>query len=486
MRLFAKILSLFIVTNVYSQGLIINNTASFVVTANANLIIAENGGIYNVGDRTFDFNSNVRFTSLNQTNQFIGGTGVISFGNLYINKGLSVTPPTAGEVYLSNIDTRIANVLNLSAAGHFDLKNQLADLSTTGQVIGENEFSRIRATDASWNDGGGTGIIRAIRNNPSGNIAGLGLNITPSAALGNNTQIIRGCNALQGSGTYTGNWSIYRWYRITPGIGTYVPVTVNNFYYWGGSANAELNGHTETNLQMFQRVQYWNGITNPIYWEPRVTTTIIGSDYVSSTTTNNPIMLNYIEVTLGSTDNPLPVEYLSFKAFCNNSINTITWQTANENNNLGFYIEKSNDGLEWENLGFVAGNGNTNAVSSYQFNDIFPYSPITYYRLQQIDFDGQSKYSSIISVTCNQENTNEDIIAYYNNEQLVFTIKGSLNSNYTIILTNAIGQLIVSKRIQLENSIQSVSINSDFAQGIYYISLISEKNILSKPLLIKK
>ena len=486
MKLLVKILSLFIIFDIYSQGLVINNTASFVVSANANLVIFENGGIYNVGDRVFNINSNVLFTSLNTTNQFIGGMGVITFGNLYINKGLIATPDMAGEVYLSNVDTRIANVLNLSAAGHFDLKNQIADLGTTGQVVGENQHSRIRATDASWNDGGGIGIIRAIRNDPSGNVAGLGLNITPSAALGNNTVIIRGCNPLQGSGTFTGNWSVFRWYRIQPGTGTYTPITVNNFYYWGGAANAELNGHTEANLQMFQRVQYWNGTTNPIYWEPRTTTTVTGSDYVSSTTTNNTLMLIYIEVTLGSTDNPLPVEYLSFKAFCNNSINTITWQTVSENNNLGFNIEKSNDGIEWENLGFVAGNDNTNAVSSYYFNDNFPYSPITYYRLQQIDYDGQSNYSSIISITCNQENTEEEIVPLYNNGQLILNIYGNINNNYKIIVTNAIGQLIVSKHIQLENSIQSINIDGDFAQGIYYISLLSDKSILSKPLLIKK
>ncbi|MGQ9847802.1 MAG: hypothetical protein ACUVQP_09950, partial [Bacteroidales bacterium] len=350
---------------------------------------------------------------------------------------------------------------------------------------GEAEAHRIRATDASWNDGGGTGIIRATRNNPSGNVAGLGLDFTPSSALGNNTIIERGCNKLQGSGSYTGNYSIFRWYKITPGS-SISPLTINKFYYWGGTGNPELNGHNEAHLQMFQQVQYYNGSTNPIYWEPRNSSVNTGSDYVSSTTTNNPIMLNYILVTLGSTDKPLPVEYLSFKAFCNNSINTITWQTASENNNLGFNIEKSNDGIEWENIGFVAGNGNTNAVSSYQFNDNSPFIPVTYYRLQQIDFDGQTKYSNIISTTCNQENVDEEIIPMYNNGQLELTINGNINNHYSIIVTNAIGQLIVLKHIQLENPLQSISIISNLADGVYYISLVSEKSIISKPLIVHK
>ncbi len=460
----------------FSQGLIINNTPSFVLTANSNLVLSETAGIYNIGSRTFNSNSNVRFISSGTTNQFIGGTGEITFGNIFINK-------VGGGVYLIN-NTNIANTLNLSS-GHFDLKNFTCNLLTTGQVVGENENSRIRATGAAFNDGGGTGTIITTRNNPSGNVAGLGLNFTPSAALGNNTIIRRGCNALQGTGSYTGNYSIFRWYRIEPGTGTYTSITVNNFYYWGGVANAELNGHPEANLQMFQRVQYWNGTTNPIYWEPRTTSPIPASDYVSSSTTSNPMMINYILITLGSTTYPLPVEFLTFLGYCKENKNIIYWQTASETNNYGFEIQKSSDAQEWENIGFVYGQGNNNSDVSYQYEDINPYIPTSYYRLKQIDNDGNSTFSQIIQSTCYTENYNEDFIPYISNGQLTLNIQGIPNNSYKFVLTNAIGQTLYSSKITLSYKNEQVFVNIPLAKGIYYTTLISDKNITSKPFIIK-
>lgn len=460
----------------FSQGLV-NNATNFYLTANSNLILSGNANWTNNGTVTCVTNSNVKFTG--NTYQYIKGSNITSFSNVLVNN-------SGGGVVAGN-DMNILGTLTLST-GHFDLKNYIVDLNTSGTVSGENENARIRATSGTTgggSEGGNTGIIRAIRNNPSGNVAGLGLDFTPAAALGNNTRIMRGCNPLQGSGTFTGNYSIFRWYRISPGT-SISQLNINQFHYWGGTGNAELNGHTEANLQMFQRVQYYNGTTNPIYWEPRITNVTAGSDYVTSTTTNNPIMLSYIEVTLGSTDNPLPVEFMSFNASCNKNMNIITWQTASEVNNLGFNVEKSHNSFDWENIGFVQGHGNSNTVNSYSYEDHSPYTPITYYRLQQVDFDGNSKYSNIIAVSCNNETVEEEMTPLYSNGQLILNIVGNDDDHYKIIVTNAIGQTMITQAIQLENHVQSVTIEKTLSAGIYYVSMISEKTFISKPILISK
>jgi hypothetical protein len=371
--------------------------------------------------------------------------------------------------------------------GHLDLKDYVVDLSTSGSVSGESENARIRATDASWNDGLGNGYIIATQNNPSGNVAGLGFDFTPSVALGNNINIRRGHLKLQGSGNYMGNYSIFRYYAVYPvtaASGIYL--TVNKFNYWGGTGNPELNGHTESDLEMFQQVQYWNGNSNPIYWEPRSTNVFVGSDYVSSTTTSNPIMLDYILVTLASNSKPLPVELLTFSGICDSIGNLLQWKTASEHNNYGFYLEKSIDAEHWTTVQFIPGNGNTNFTMSYSANDIHPHYPITYYRLKQMDNDGIVNYSFIISVSCNNSShISEDIIPEYgNNSDVQFEITGIQNKEYQINIVNVLGQSLANKNILLSQQTQFIKLEHKFAPGMYYISLKGGNTVITKSFVV--
>ncbi|GAB4447059.1 MAG: hypothetical protein Fur0028_01840 [Bacteroidales bacterium] len=475
-NLFIVFLILFVL-KAHSQGLVVTNTANLVLTSNSNFILSQNANFINNGNVTCANNSNVKFTGIG-VDQFIGGNNTISFYNLYILKAQMLAPPQT-DLFLQQ-DAIVNGTIYLSQ-GHLNLRNYLVDLGTTGMVTGENYDARIRATDASKSEGAGTGTIRAIRNNPSGNVAGLGLDITPAAALGNNTRIIRGCNALQGTGSFSGNWSVFRWYRITPGSGAFTPITVNNFYYWGGTGNPELNGHAENELQLFQRMKEGSG---PEYWTPREQNVNTGSDYVWGTTTNSNA-LNYILVTLGSKSTPLPVELYSFNATCSHTGNILIWQTASESNNAGFHVEKSNNSFDWDNIGFVQGNGNTNAIHSYSFVDNSPYYPITYYRLQQVDNDGKSELSSIVSAQCQERLIAEDFNPYYTQGQLQVALQGAPETSYKIIVTNTIGQTLYIQPYRLTENSEIVTVNTPLAAGIYYISIVSENNIISKPILIK-
>ncbi|MEP1032234.1 T9SS type A sorting domain-containing protein [Ekhidna sp.] len=92
---------------------------------------------------------------------------------------------------------------------------------------------------------------------------------------------------------------------------------------------------------------------------------------------------------------PLPVELISFKVVLNNNTAELTWITAQEINNDYFEIEHSYDGLTFESIGTVDGNGTVNSVSSYSFSHTNLRSGFNYYRLKQVDFDGQFEYSEI-------------------------------------------------------------------------------------------
>lgn len=76
--------------------------------------------------------------------------------------------------------------------------------------------------------------------------------------------------------------------------------------------------------------------------------------------------------------------------------NLLVWQTIKEKDNEGFEIERSQDGIAWNSIGFVAGNGNTVETHDYEFLDDKPLKGINYYRLKQVSSDGKYEYSRIV------------------------------------------------------------------------------------------
>lgn len=86
----------------------------------------------------------------------------------------------------------------------------------------------------------------------------------------------------------------------------------------------------------------------------------------------------------------LPVTWVSFEAREGKEGIALHWETGAEENNAGFDVQRSRDGIAWETLGFVEGKG-TGAV--YEFRDAWPFAGLNYYRLQQLDFDGKTDVS---------------------------------------------------------------------------------------------
>ncbi len=102
-------------------------------------------------------------------------------------------------------------------------------------------------------------------------------------------------------------------------------------------------------------------------------------------------------------ESALPVELASFTAEIAEKSVELKWRTATEVNNYGFEIQRSAISTQqsdnvWLKIGFVEGNGTTNAPKSYSFTDKSA-SGKTSYRLKQIDRDGKFEYSRTVEVT---------------------------------------------------------------------------------------
>ncbi len=203
----------------------------------------------------------------------------------------------------------------------------------------------------------------------------------------------------------------------------------------------------------------------------------IGSTYDNAS--HNDWIANYNLPASGnftiSYSTPVPVELIFFLAKVDENRVKLEWKTASESNNEGFYIERcrmpdSRYLKDWETLGFVAGKGTSMEPQKYQCTDLLPHKGINYYRLKQMDFDGQSEYSDIVSIAFRGDDTVKDVVIYPNPVQ-----HGSLGvylpvEKATLQLYDAVGKLVH----QQEVSGTTATINTEnVAAGIYWLEVIS-------------
>lgn len=163
---------------------------------------------------------------------------------------------------------------------------------------------------------------------------------------------------------------------------------------------------------------------------------------------NSPSTFYTVSTELNASDlcATLPIELLDFEARKSGISNVdIQWQTASEINNNYFTVQRSVDGLNWEDIDRIEGAGNSSVQIAYKTIDPSPYPDLSYYRLRQTDFDGTVSYSMVRSV--NFLNELGQIQVFPNpvgNELTVYLKKGEIES---IRLFNVLGQDVTARII---------------------------------------
>jgi len=113
------------------------------------------------------------------------------------------------------------------------------------------------------------------------------------------------------------------------------------------------------------------------------------------------MVFDNIQFTEGTRAGSLPIELTSFSGYHEQGNNIITWTTESEIDNDYMILERSFDGLAFEPItqieGFGPGTNTSSSYYSYTDEDIF--KGRNYYRLLQVDIDGQQSYSKIIEIS---------------------------------------------------------------------------------------
>lgn len=97
----------------------------------------------------------------------------------------------------------------------------------------------------------------------------------------------------------------------------------------------------------------------------------------------------------------IPVRLTSFSADVDDGVVALNWKTSTETNNIGFQVERSNDGATFDQIAFVPGFGTTTESQTYSYIDAASTYKENYYRLKQLDMNGSHSYSNIIKVDLN-------------------------------------------------------------------------------------
>lgn len=168
----------------------------------------------------------------------------------------------------------------------------------------------------------------------------------------------------------------------------------------------------------------------------------------------------------------LPIELTLLYGICVDE-NTVElrWQTASETNNDYFTILRSFDGINFEEIGIVMGAGTTTEFHNYEYYDTDEKEGVVYYKLRQVDYDGNYTDSKVIAVqTCGKNArfsiSSEEIEVFFRNPQ----------ANY-VVITSVTGQIFYSKKF---TNVEEARIAVPQRKGIYIISVIDSKQITSE------
>jgi hypothetical protein len=367
----------------------------------------------------------------------------------------AVSTPTEG-ISTSFVNGKLYKVMSSGASFTFPIGK-----NTKWRTGSLNSVSASTTWDMEYIDDVATGVVAnapAPRNNPVNNFTSSDATILTIS-----------------NGEY---------WKVSDGTATSSGKTAKVGLSWG----VESDVSTNTAQREALKVMSWNG-TN---WTNNGGDTFSPGHTQSRGTFLSTGTLSFSEniVTLGSTEvaNPLPISLAWFKGEIVGSEAYLYWRTESELNNNYFEIQRSGNGNEFEAIGTVQGQGNSIKASDYIFEDKSLHLGKNYYRLKQVDFDGQSVFSETIVL----EYTGLlelDLFVFPNpttSDNINFKLSGTKNGETQIRLFDLNGKIIYKAVFQSEELNKELLINAgDLKQGLYIIEAIQGKGRITQRVIVK-
>jgi len=193
----------------------------------------------------------------------------------------------------------------------------------------------------------------------------------------------------------------------------------------------------------------------------------------------------------------VPVELTSFTANVSEHKILLDWSTATELNNYGFEIERASGNkneLHYITIGFVNGKGNSTEISNYTFIDKSPVAGKSFYRLKQIDFDGDYKYYYPVSVEYSGVTKYELLQNYPNpfNPKTIINYSIPKSGNVSLKIYNILGVEVAELVDEYkEAGKHSVDFSTDLLKGqigsgVYFYTLKAGEFVQTRKMIVIK
>lgn len=187
--------------------------------------------------------------------------------------------------------------------------------------------------------------------------------------------------------------------------------------------------------------------------------------------------------TLNDNSIPLPIELISFEANCLNKETVLEWCTASETNNAFFTIEQSIDGVSFQAIGTVQGNGTTAAKHCYKYVAGAGIANVNYYRLSQTDYSGKTTVHKIVSLDACDNLPNNPVLTNNGTKTVGILVNSSVDASYELNVYNSLGQIIEVKPVDVKKGYNTIQVDLDHvSNAVYYLSLVNgaEKPVTKK------
>ena len=231
-------------------------------------------------------------------------------------------------------------------------------------------------------------------------------------------------------------------------------------------------------LRITNTVSFTAGSTPNLAWSftPTSATTTRSriSAYVNTSTIPSGLVIQAGHSVNGNPvlSNTLPVSLSQFKGHTTSLADVLSWTTFSERNNAWFELESSLDGLNFQTLARVnskAPEGNSDLSLEYIYENTAIQQGPTYYRLRQVDIDGSAvivsqvirlERSSIQSVRCFPN-------PVVNSAQIEMIAHKA--AQFQFILMNMQGQIMLNRKVQLNEGINLISIPMNHLPASNYV-----------------
>jgi len=184
---------------------------------------------------------------------------------------------------------------------------------------------------------------------------------------------------------------------------------------------------------------------------------------------------SHFAIGTGGTGSALPVQllYLTAESAGKHHV-TVSWATALEINNKGFFVMRSVDGINFTDMGWVNGHDNSTINQTYTFDDRVPQSTLYYYKLRQVDNNGKFVYSNLAQVNLSDQQQSDFLLYPNPTANDIFLEVKNPDGEVKVDVFDMKGELVYNNIFTIEQAgteqTLTIHASSQMSQGTYILT----------------